>query len=492
MRIAIIGSGLGGLSAACYLARAGHQVDIYEKNAIAGGRAGVFKADGFTFDTGPSWYLMPEVFDHFFESMGELTEDWLDFVNLSPSYRVFYEGRQEAVTIYSDLAKDMATVESLEPGAGKKLERYLAKCASLYELVVKKFLYKSYPTAASLLTLENALAGARMPVLSKMDAFVGRTFKSDAVRKLLQYTMVFLGSSPYDAPAVYSMLTHTDFNQGVLYPQGGIYKLVVAMEAIARKHGAQFHFNAPVAHILTSSGRATAIRLESGEEIPYDLVVSNADLHFTETRLLAPEDQALPERFWDKTVQAPSALLIYLGVKGKIEGLLHHSLYFCDDWKENFAQIFDRPAWPENPSLYVCVPSKTDPSVAPEGDENVFVLVPLACGLEYDQEFLEAYADKIIRQVSERMGIPALESRIVHRTVFGPNDFASKYNSYRGTGLGMAHTFMQTGPFRPDLRSKKVSNLFYTGANIHPGIGMPICVISGELAAQRIAEAYPA
>ena len=492
MRIAIIGSGLGGLSAACYLAKAGHQVDVYEKNAIAGGRAGVFKADGFTFDTGPSWYLMPEVFDHFFESMGEKTQDWLDLVKLSPSYRVFYEGRQEPITIYSDLAKDMATIESLEPGAGKKLERYLAKCASLYDLVVKKFLYKSYPSAASLLTLENALAGVKMPVLTKMDAYVSRTFKTDAVRKLLQYTMVFLGSSPYNAPAVYSMLTHTDFNQGVQYPQGGIYKLVEAMVAIARKHGTQFYFNSPVTQILTAAGKAKAIRLESGEEVAYDAVVSNADLHFTETRLLAPADQTLPERFWKKTVQAPSALLIYLGVHGKVDGLLHHSLYFCDDWKKNFAQIFDSPTWPENPSLYVCIPSKTDPSVAPEGDENMFILVPLACGLEYDQEFLEAYANKIIGQVSARMCVPDLESRIVHRTIFGPNDFAQKYNSYRGTGLGMAHTFMQTGPFRPDLRSKKVPNLFYTGANIHPGIGMPICVISGKLTAERIAKAYPA
>jgi phytoene desaturase len=491
MKIAVIGSGFGGLTAACFLAKAGHHVEVYEKNEMTGGRASVFEAEGFTFDMGPSWYLMPEVFEHFFIQMDEKIEDYLDLVKLDPSYQVFFEGKEAPVTIYSDLTKDAATIERLEPGAGKKLEAYLKKCANLYDIVIKKFLYRSYPTIGSMLSFENALSGAKMPILSKMHAYVGKTFKSDEVRKLLQYTLVFLGSSPYNAPAVYSMLTHTDFNQGVFYPQGGIYTVVQAMEAIARKHGVVFHLNTPVTAITTVAGKATGVQLAHGKHVTYDVVVSNADLHFTETHLLSPPDRTYPESFWKRSVQAPSALLIYLGIKGKVDGLLHHNLYFCKDWKENFAQIFDHPQWPDNPSFYVSAPSKTDACVAPEGDENLFILVPLACGLTYSSTFLEGYADMILRQIETQMHIPGLCQRITYKRLFGPNDFEQRYNSYRGTGLGLAHTFSQTGPFRPDLRSKKVSNLFYTGANVHPGIGMPVCLISGELTAQHILSTYP-
>ena len=490
MRIVIIGSGFGGLSAACFLAKAGHSVEVFEKNEIAGGRAGVFQAEGFTFDMGPSWYLMPEVFEHFFEAMDEKVEDWLDLVKLTPSYQVFFENQDPPTVIYSDIAKDKATIEKLEPGAGVKLEIYLEKCAKLYHLVLDKFLYRSYPTYKSLFNLESALTGFKIPLFTTMEPYVGRLFKSDKVKKLLQYTMVFLGSSPYKAPAVYSMLSHTDFNQGVLYPQGGIYKIVESMEAIARKHGVIFHFNTPVASIMTKSKKAYGVRLENGHEITSDLVISNADLHFTENSLLNKQDRSYSDKFWQKSVQAPSALLIYLGVKGKIDGLLHHNLYFCEDWKKNFAQIFDTPAWPDNPSFYICTPSKTDASVAPEGDENMFILVPLACDLGYDQKFIEDYSEKILKLVEKHLHIADLSSRIVYKKIFGPHDFTSRYNSYRGTGLGLAHTFNRTGPFRPDGASKKLTNLFYTGANVHPGIGMPICIISGQLTAERIISTF--
>ena len=486
MKAIIIGGGIGGLATAAMLAKSGYDVTLLEKNEQLGGRASVRKIGGFTFDMGPSWYLMPEIFEHWFELMGEKVSDHLNLVRLEPSYRVIFEGRSKPVDIYSDLERDSKTVEALEPGAAKKLKAYLAVSKKKYEIATQRFLYKNYSGLTDFLAVDMITEGPKLSIFSSMNTYVSRHFKTIEMQQLLQYTLVFLGSSPYSTPALYSLMSHVDFVQGVYYPMGGFGSLVNAMVTIGRQAGATYRTDTPVARILASNGQATGVVLESGETIQADIVISNTDPYHTETKLLAPKERSYSDRYWAKRTLAPSALLIYLGVEGRVPELTHHNLRFSRDWRHNFKQIFDEPAWPDNPSIYISAASVTDPTVAPKNHENLMILVPIAAKLNYTEAELESYSEKVITLLAHEFKIPDLGSRIVVKELFSVKDFESRYNAQGGTALGLAHTLFQTAVFRTDTVSKKLSNLYYVGASTNPGIGVPICLISAELVYKRL------
>ncbi|WP_375431597.1 phytoene desaturase family protein [uncultured Friedmanniella sp.] len=481
----VIGGGIGGLGSAALLGKHGYEVTVLEKNALLGGRANYFEADGFRFDMGPSWYLMPDVFEHFFALLGERVEDHLELHRLDPSYRIAFRGTDLEVDMYSDLDRDVETFERLEPGSGQALRNYLESSAEQYAIAIDQFMYRNHDSFFDFIDRKTAVQGRQLHVFENMHKYIGRTFSTDAVQKILEYQLVFLGSSPYNTPALYNIMSHIDFNMGVFYPQGGIYSIIRALAAIGAKHGVTYRTEAAAAQILTDHGRASGVRLASGEELRADLVISNADMAHTETALLPEEARTYSARYWAKKTLAPSAFILYLGLEGRVPSLTHHNLAFGQDWKRSFGQIFDDPAWPDDPSYYVCAPSRTDPTTAPEGHENLFVLVPVAPGLSMTDADIVTYRRKALDLLAADFDVPDLESRIVFERTYTSRDFTADYNAYGGSALGLAHTMKQTA-FRPNNISKKLSNLYYVGASTNPGIGMPICLISAELAYKRI------
>ncbi len=498
-RALVIGGGIAGLASAALLAREGHQVTLVEKRDQLGGRAGSWEADGFRFDTGPSWYLMPEVFDHFFKLMGTSAAEQLDLVQLDPGYRVITQGFDEWTDIAASREENVALFESIEKGAGRELERYLESALDTYEMAKKRFLYTSFQSFGPLLTGDVLRRAPKLVglLLQNLDDFVAKRFTDLRLRQVLGYPAVFLGSSPFDTPSMYHLMSHLDLADGVLYPMGGFTTLIDRIRHVAVENGVEVRTSAPVARILVdeASAHARGVELESGETIEADIVVSAADLHHTETRLLPEHLQTYPESYWRPRNPGPSALLMYLGVKGELPNLEHHTLLFAADWRENFEAIFGPDArMPEPASLYICKPSGIDPSVAPEGHENVFVLVPAPADLKFGRgdvggdgdTRLEAYADRIIAQIAEWTRTPDLAERIVLRRTYGPGDFADDLNAWRGSMLGPAHTLKQSAFFRSGNVSKKVRGLYYAGASTIPGIGLPMCLISAEVLIKRL------
>lgn len=485
-KVIIIGGGVGGLASAALLAKDGCQVELFEKQPLLGGRCNLLEARGYKFDMGPSWYLMPDVFERFFDLLGEKVADHLRLIKLDPSYRIFFKDTGKKADFYSDLARTRSVFDRFEAGAGAKLDRFLAKSARQYRIAVDNFIYKNYDSVADFFNWQMITQGLQLSVFSKMQDYVARYFKSPELQKVMQYTLVFLGSSPYNTPALYNIMSHVDFDLGVFYPQGGLYEIIKALVKIGAKHGAEYHGDSEVKKILVKNGSAYGIELAGGRQHFADLIVANSDIKHTETELLEPEQRSYGQKYWDSRVMAPSGLIMYLGVKDRIPTLSHHNLVFARDWKKNFGEIFDTPRWPTDPSFYVSCPSKTDPSVAPAGKENLFVLVPIAAGLDYTAGQPEEYAEQILATMEKEMDIPGLRGRLEYRKLFCVKDFEKEYNSYRGTALGLAHTLWQTAVFRPANRSRKIKNLFYAGCGTVPGIGVPICLISAELAGKRI------
>jgi phytoene desaturase len=485
-KVVVIGAGIGGLGTAGLFAKKGYDVTVVEKNENFGGRANVFEAGGFRFDMGPSWYLAPDLFEHYFQLLGEKVSDHLDLRRLDPSYRIFFRGDPQPLEVHSDIDVDARTFEAIDPGAGPKLRAYLKQSEYQYGVATEHFMYKNYDTVFDFLNRRVMTEGQKLSVFSKMHKFVSRFFKSRKLQQVMEYTMVFLGTSPYDAPALYNLMSHMDFNQGVFYPMGGFYELIKALCNIAEKNGAKLRNNAAVAEVVVENEEAVGVRLADGEVIPADLVISNADMWFTETRLLSERWRTYPEKYWNKRVMAPSAFIMYLGVDRKLPGIAHHNLIFSEDWRKNFDDIYKSPRLPEGPSLYVCAPSATDASVAPAGKENLFVLVPIASGLEMSAGEKEKYGDVVLELIEREMKLPGLRDRIEYRRTYTVENFAADYNSFKGSALGLAHTIWQTAIFRPKNQSAKVKNLYYVGAGTNPGIGTQICLISAELVYKRV------
>ncbi len=516
-KVIIIGSGIGGLGSANLLAKLGYEVTVLEKNDYLGGRAGLIEEAGYKFDKGPSWYLMPDVWEHYFGLLGKKVEDYLQLKRLEPSYRIFFEGGYHSqssrptasrqtfaagkaamdprmreddnthfVDMYADVQKTAQYFESLEAGAGEKFKAYLKMTARAYETAKELFMYKNYDSVFDLYDKRASKAKLSPRLLASMHRYVSKEFKNERIQKILQYQLVFLGGSPYNTPALYSIMNHIDFNMGVFYPMGGIYEIINALVKIGREFGVVYKTNAAVKRIVVTSGRASGVELEDGTIIESDLVVSNADVYHTETVLLAPAYREHSEKYWQKRTLAPSAFIMYLGITDKVPELAHHNLLFAEDWAQNFADIFDHPKFPDKPSVYICAPSVTDATVAPAGKENLFVLAPIAPGLEYTTEFLEEYGNKLLDWMGEEMGVHNLRSRVEYRKNYCVKDFAADYNSFKGTALGLAHTLRQSVFLRPNNISKKVKDLYYVGAGTNPGIGMPICLISAELLVKRL------
>ena len=490
----VIGGGIAGLSTAALLAKAGMKVSLFEAREGLGGRAYLWEKDGFRFDMGPSWYLMPDAFDQFFRLMGTSADAELDLVRLNPAYQTRNEGDSTVLRVADNLAEVKQLFESIEPGSAVQLQKYLDSAEDTYKLSIQRFLYTNFRDPRPFLHPAVLSRAARFikHLLTPLDKFAGKHVRDARLRKILDFPAVFLGASPYQTPSMYHLMTHVDMNIGVFYPMGGLYTIIEAIERLARKHGVEIHTNAPASQILTENGKAVGVRVGQVEHRA-DVVVGTADLHHIETKLLDSREQTLPEHWWSKKMPGPSALLLYLGVKGELPQLDHHTLLYSDDWDKNFAEVFHKADGkrkvPNPASLYICVPSKTDPSVAPAGYENIFVLVPTAADVSIgrggidrggDPEF-EAAADRIIQQIADWAEIPDLADRIVVRRTMGPANFADELNAWSGTALGMAHTLEQSAFFRPKNYSKKVKNLFYAGHNTLPGIGLPMCLIGAEL-----------
>jgi 1-hydroxy-2-isopentenylcarotenoid 3,4-desaturase len=506
-RVVVVGGGIAGLATAALLASRGHSVDLLEKNDEVGGRVGSVERDGFRFDTGASWYLMPEVFEHFFSLLGTSAEAELDLTVLDPSYRVFFEGHADPVDVRPDRAHNRALFESLEPGAGDRFDDYLRSAEETYDIALRRFLYSNFDSPSSFLHPDVV---RRTPALSRLltrslGSHVAGQFADNRIRQVLGYPAVFLGSSPSRAPSMYHLMSRLDLGDRVLYPQGGFTRLIEVIAALAERHGARLHTGAAVTRILTEDGagggrpRVTGVEhtTAAGERrtVPADVVVGAADLHHLETELLPASLQTHPAKSWRRRSPGPGAVLAMLGVEGRLPELAHHSLFFTSDWEANFGDIFGRDARvPDPASVYVCKPSETDPTVAPEGCENLFVLVPVPADVSIGaggddgegSEVVERAADAAIDQVAAWAGIPDLRGRVRVRHTVGPEDFARRYNSWRGGALGLEHTLRQSAFFRPGNVSAKVDGLLYAGASTVPGVGLPMCLISAELVLKRL------
>lgn len=503
-RVVVIGGGVTGLATACLLARDGHRVTVLEKNAELGGRAGAWEQDGFTFDTGPSWYLMPEVFEHFYRLMGTTTAEQIELVPLQPGYRVYDEPMGVAAAEHIDVSTGADAVAELferrEPGAGIRARRYLASATKTYRASVASFLYNPFSSWRDFANpAVFTAAPAVIPLLVRsLWSFVARRFRDPLLRKVLGYPAVFLGTSPFDAPALYHLMSHMDLVDGVQYPRGGFRAFVDSLVEIARAEGVELITGSDVTAIRSENGAARAVEYrQDGQDLRLeaDIIVSAIDEHHTETVLLEEADRSYPGKRWQKQVTGPSAVLVMLGVDGPLPELRHHTLFFSEDWHDNFDAIFGpSPRVPGTPSIYVCKPSATDDGVAPAGAENLFVLVPLppdtsighgGVGSSGDAAVGEV-ADAAIAQIAAWAGIPDLASRIVVRRTVGPADFASQFNSFRGSALGPAHTLAQSAFFRGVTRSRRVEGLFYAGATSVPGVGLPMCLISAELVLKHV------
>lgn len=478
--IAIIGSGFSSLASACYLAKAGHTVTIYEKNETIGGRARQLKKEGFTFDIGPTWYWMPDVFEQFFNDFDKKTSDYYNLIKLSPAYQVYF-GINDYVTISDNFEDIKQTFEKIESGSGKELEYFIKEAKNNYNIAIKDLVYRPGESPLELISFET---------IKKLNQFFGsissdvrKKFKNKRLIQILEFPVLFLGAKPSKTPSFYSFMNYADFGLGTFYPNNGMYSVVQAMESLAKELGVKIITKANVEKIETENGRASAL-IVNGNFINTDVILSGADYHHSES-LLDKKHRAYSENYWNKKTFAPSSLLFYVGFDKKIKNVEHHSLFFDVDFDIHAQDIYDDPKWPEDPLFYASFPSKTDITSAPEGKEAGIFLIPLAPGLIDTVELREKYFDKIITRL-EKLTQQEIKSSIIFKESFCVNDFIKEYNSYKGNAYGMANTLLQTAFLRPKIRSKKVKDLYFTGQLTVPGPGVPPSLISGKLAAQLI------
>ena len=478
--ITIIGSGFSALAASCYLAKSGHKVSVYEKNSSIGGRARQLKREGFTFDMGPSWYWMPDVFDRFFADFGKKTSDYYQLIKLSPAYSVYF-GIDEFIAIADNLLEIEATFESIEKGSGEILNKFISEAKSNYDIAIKDLVYRPGVSPLELVTLETALKVGQF--FSNISKDIRKKFKNQRLIQILEFPVLFLGAKPSDTPSFYSFMNYADFGLGTWHPKTGMFDVVCAMESLARELGVTFHTNSNIEKIIVENKTAKAI-VVNGNMITSDLILSGADYHHTET-LLDEEHRAYSEKYWESRVFAPSSLLFYVGFNKKIENVSHHALFFDVDFYQHAKDIYDEPQWPKDPLFYANFPSLTDKTAAPEGMESGFFLIPLAPGIEDTAALREEYFNKIIDRF-ETLTQQSIKNNIIFKESFCKNDFVSEYNSYKGNAYGMANTLLQTAFLRPKLKSKKVKNLYFTGQLTVPGPGVPPALISGKLVSDLI------
>lgn len=480
-KIAIIGSGFSGLSAACYLAASGHDVHVFEKNATPGGRARQFETeDGFVFDMGPSWYWMPDVYEGFFHDFGYEIKDFYDLDLLSPSFDMVF-GKNDLHHIPESFDALCEWFEQIEKGSATALKQFMKEAEYKYDTAMKNLIHKPGMSIMEFADMAVLKGLFRMQLFSPLSKHVRKFFRSEKLQSLMEFPVLFLGAMPEETPALYSLMNYAGLKLGTWYPQGGFGKVVDAFVAIAQKQGVNFHFNSSVDKINTNKGRAVSVTV-NGEIINCDGVIASADYHHVEEMLLESNEKNYTEDYWDKRTFAPSCLVYYIGVNRKVEGLNHHTLFFDASLYQHSKEIYKQPQYPSNPLFYVCCPSKTDKTVAPEGCENLFLLMPLAPGLEDKEETREHYFNVMLDRMESTMGLNFRE-HIVFKRSYCIRDYVQDYNSYKGNAYGLANTLMQTAILKPKMKNKKIKNLIYTGQLTVPGPGVPPAIISGKIAA---------
>ena len=482
--IAIIGSGFSALAAACYLAQQGNNVTIYEKNESIGGRARQFKKDGFTFDMGPSWYWMPDVFERFFQDFNKKTADYYELIKLNPAYRVYF-GVDDFINIYDNLEEIKSTFENIEKGSGNQLETFINQAKSNYDIAIKDLVYRPGVSPLELVTAETILKLNQF--LSNVSHDIRKKFKNEKLIQILEFPVLFLGAKPTKTPSFYNFMNYADFGLGTWHPKTGMFDVVRGIENLALELGVTIKTNASITKIVVEDKIATGIIID-GNIIKANIVLSGADYHHTET-LLDEKDRAYSEKYWESKVFAPSSLLFFVGFNKKIENITHHALFFDVDFNQHAADIYDNPKWPDAPLFYANFPSKTDQTAAPEGMESGFFLIPLAPGIQDNEELREEYFEKIITRF-EKLTQQKIKNNIIFKRSFCKQDFETDYNAYKGNAYGMANTLLQTAFLRPKLKSKKVRNLYFTGQLTVPGPGVPPALISGKLVAELIQKSF--
>ncbi|ALL06973.1 phytoene dehydrogenase [Pedobacter sp. PACM 27299] len=481
--IAIIGAGISGLSAAAYAAQAGNEVHVYEKHPQAGGRARQFTTEnGYVFDMGPSWYWMADIINNFFQDFGYKASDFYELVSLNPQFEmVFDDGLLSIPESYQDLKK---MFEQLEPGAADQLDAFMSAAKYKYEVGMQDFVNKpcySWMEFASAKIVRSAL---KLDLLSNFRSYVSKYFTHPKLKTLMEFPVIFLGASPENIPALYSLMNYGGYALGTWYPMGGFYQLVLGMKKVAEKQGAIFHFNQNVEQIVAEKGVATGIVI-NGELKKFDAIIASSDYHHTET-LLNSEFRNYDQKYWKSRTFAPSCLIYYLGFKQRIPNLKHHTLFFENDLDEHIKSIYQEKKWPEKPLFYTCCPSQTDPNVAPEGHENIFLLMPLATGIHDQENIREQYFQEMIQRLEKHTGVKDLLSNLNYKRSYCVNDFISDYNAYAGNAYGLANTLSQTAVLKPTIKNKHLSNLFYTGQLTVPGPGVPPSIISGKIVAKEV------
>ncbi|HVZ95871.1 MAG TPA: phytoene desaturase family protein [Chitinophagaceae bacterium] len=484
----VIGAGFSGLSAATFLAKYGWDVSVVEKHDIPGGRARKFSENGFTFDMGPSWYWMPDVFERYFGCFDKKVSDYYSLQRIDPSYRIFWEDEvMDVPANYNDLKN---LFETAEPGSGKKLDIYLKQAEYKYNVGIHKLVQKPGQSWTELLDADVIRGIFKLDIFSSIRKHIYKYFENPKLRRLLEFPVLFLGALPENIPALYSLMNFADIKGGTWYPENGIYSVVQAMHGLAVEMGVKFYFNENVASVITKKNVATSVESidRSGNQKQHiaDCVIAAADYHFVESSLLPDHLRSYPETYWEKKVLAPGCLLYYVGLNKKIKSLQHHSLFFDTDFEKHGYEIYESKKWPADPLFYVSAPSVTDETVAPKDCENLFFLIPISSGLTDDTEELRNnYFEKIIARFEKRVG-ENITKNIVYKKSYGPTNFVDNYNAYKGNAYGLANTLFQTAFLKPSCRSKKIENLFYTGQFTVPGPGVPPSLISGEVVAKEV------
>ena len=478
-KVIVIGSGFSSLSASCYLAKAGYEVEMFEKNDTVGGRARQLIKDGFTFDIGPSWYWMPDIFEKFFGDFGKKTSDYYHLDKLNPAYKIFFQ--DDIITIGDCMESICEEFERIEAGSSEHLKQFIGQAQENYDIAINKVVLRPGLSPLELVTKETVL---------KVDQFfktisqqVRKRFKNPKLVSTLEFPVLFLGAKPSNTPSFYSFMNFADFGLGTWHPKGGMYEIIKAMKSVAEELGVTIHNNSPATHILVSDGEVLGIRSQGKNHLG-DYVVSGADYHHSET-LLDKKYRQYSEEYWDKKTYAPSSLLFYIGFDKKLKNINHHNLFFDTDFEKHAQEIYDNPQWPSNPLFYANFPSVTDASMAPIGKETGFFLVPIAPGLEDTPQLRDQYFD-IVMDRFENLTKQTVKNSVIFKESFCVNDFIEQYNSYKGNAYGLANTLRQTAFLRPNLKSSKVKSLFFTGQLTVPGPGVPPSLISGKLVADLI------
>lgn len=482
-KIAIIGAGIAGLSAAAYAAKAGNEVHVFEKHDQPGGRARQFKTDnGYVFDMGPSWYWMPDIIESFFSDFGCSAADFYDLVPLNPQFEMVFG--DEDVSIPASYDEMKALFETLEKGSAQKLDAFMRSARYKYEVGMQDFVNKPCHSWLEFFSLKVAASAVKLDLLSNFRSYVARYFTNPKLRALMEFPVIFLGASPKNIPALYSLMNYGGYALGTWYPIGGFYQLVLAMKQVAQSEGATFHFGQPVEKIVTRDGEATGI-VANGIFHEFDAVIASSDYHHSET-LLGHEHRNYDEKYWETRTFAPSCLIYYLGINERIPNIKHHTLFFENDLDEHIDSIYGDRKWPEKPLFYACCPSQTDPLVAPKGHENLFLLMPLANGLNDEEHVREQYLHEMLRRLEQHTGTTDLLQKIDYKRSYCVSDFVNDYNAYGGNAYGLANTRSQTAVLKPSIRNKSLSNLFYTGQLTVPGPGVPPSIISGKIVANEV------